>query len=64
MSTALMQGRGGGLDDANGVSAMGMAGCFRRRGAIVLVVFGRVGVGIGELRIFELVDVVEKHRWS
>ena len=33
-------------------------------GAIALEVFGRVGLGVGELQNFELVDVEEKHRWS
>ena len=39
-------------------------GVERRRGAIVLVVFGRVGISIAELWKFKLVDAVEKHRWS
>ena len=32
------------------------------RGAIVLEVFGRFGIGIGKLRNFELIGVEEKHR--
>ena len=39
-------------------------GVDRRRGAIVLVVFRRVGLGIGKLRNFDLVGVDEKHCWS
>ena len=36
----------------------------RRRGAIVLVVFRRVGLGIVELWKFELINLGEKHHWS
>ena len=46
-----------------GVSAAGWLGVGRRSGAIVLEVFGRVGLNIGELRNFELVGVGENHRW-
>ena len=38
-------------------------GANRRLGAIVLEVFGWVGLGVGELRNFDLVGVGEKHRW-
>ena len=38
-------------------------GAERRRGAIVLVVFGQVGIRIGELRNFEISDVVEEKHW-
>ena len=38
-------------------------GVDRRHGSIVLVVFRRVGFGIGKLQNFELVGVVEKHHW-
>ena len=37
-------------------------GIDRRRGAIVLVVFWRVGLGIVKLCNFELIDVEENHR--
>ena len=39
-------------------------GVDRQRGAIFLVVFRRVGLGIGEVQKFELLGVVEKYRWS
>ena len=39
-------------------------GADRRRGTIVLVVFGRVGLGVSELRNFGLVGAGAKHRWS
>ena len=32
--------------------------------AIVLMVFGRVSIGVGKIHIFELAGVVEEHRWS
>ena len=35
-----------------------------RRVTILLVVFGQVCLGVGELRNFELFGVGEKHRWS
>ena len=39
-------------------------GAEKRRGAIVLVVFGQVGLRIGELWNFELIGVGEEHCWS
>ena len=39
-------------------------GANRRCGSIVLVVFDRVGIGIGELQNFELVVVGEENHWS
>ena len=39
-------------------------GVDQRHGAIVLVVFRRVGLGIVELWEFDLINVVENHRWS
>ena len=39
-------------------------GVDRRRGAIVLEFFGRVGLDVGKIQNFELVGVGEKHRWS
>ena len=41
----------------------GSLGVDRRCGAIVLVIFRRVGLGIVKLWNFELVDVGENHRW-
>ena len=38
-------------------------GADQRRGAIVLEVFGKVSIGVGELRNFELVSVGEEYRW-
>ena len=38
-------------------------GVDRRHGANVLVAFGRVGLGVGELRNLKLVGVGEKHCW-
>ena len=35
-----------------------------QRGTIALVVFGRVGLGVGKIWNFELVGVEENHRWS
>ena len=39
-------------------------GVDRRRGAIVLEVFERAGLGVSEIRNFDLVGVVENHHWS
>ena len=39
-------------------------GANRRRGAIVLEVLGRVGIGVSKLWNFKLVGVGEKHHWS
>ena len=41
-----------------------MLGVDQRRGAIVLVVFRRVGIGIFELWKFKFVNAGEKDRWS
>ena len=35
-----------------------------QRGAIVLVVFGWVGLGVGELCSLDLIGVGKVHRWS
>ena len=42
----------------------GRLGVDPRCGAIVLLVFWRVGLGIGEIWNFELFGVREKRRWS
>ena len=39
-------------------------GAERRHGEIVLVIFGQVGLDVGNIRNLELVGVVEEHRWS
>ena len=39
-------------------------GVKRRRGDIVLVIFGQGGLSVFKLRIFELVDIGEEHCWS
>ena len=39
-------------------------GVDRWRGAIVMVVFGQVGLSVVKIRYFELFGVVEKHLWS
>ena len=41
----------------------GRLGVDRQHGAILLVVFWRVGLGIVMLCNFELIDAGEKHRW-
>ena len=41
----------------------GFLGAKRRRVAIVLVVFSRVGLGVGKIRNLELVGVSEEYRW-
>ena len=42
----------------------GRLGVDPRCGAIVLLVFWRVGLGIGEIWNFELFGVGENHHWS
>ena len=39
-------------------------GIDRRRGVIVLKLFGLVGLGVSELQNFELVGVGENYGWS
>ena len=47
-----------------GVSTASISGADWWCGAIVLEVFGQVGLVVGELRNFELVSVVGEHCWS
>ena len=42
----------------------GCLGSKWRYGAILLAIFDPVGIGLGEVRNFDLVGVGEEHRWS